>query len=257
MTLSHRPLTIRDYIELAGNTAPKWKRIDADRAPGGRGGFERLLNRSLAARDERPRGGLTAEDYFANPVRRPQAAKNPRGSESRLPDLTPAAEPPPAPQAAGTASGGRTDIPKPGNSRSANDAVGSLPGATSQRIEQSIGRASRKYGLPANLIRGVIRAESNFDVDAVSPAGAQGLMQLMPGTAGDLGVKNVFDIEENVDGGARYLKLMLQRFGGDVELALAAYNAGPGTVEKYDGQVPYSETRHYVQRVLRFAGLKA
>jgi hypothetical protein len=257
MTFSQRPLTIRDYIELAGNAACPRKKIDIGRAAEGRGGFERLLNRSIAARDDRSGGGLTALDYFANPVRPPQVLPNPRGSESRPPDPPAVPKPPPSPPSAPSGSGGRIDFPDSGKRRPASGRESTGYDGTLQRIEQSIGRASRRHGLPAELIRGVIRAESNFDVDAVSPAGARGLMQLMPGTAGDLGVENVFDIEENIDGGARYLKLMLQRFGGDVKLALAAYNAGPGTVEKYDGQVPYSETRHYVRRVLRFAGLEA
>jgi soluble lytic murein transglycosylase-like protein len=78
-------------------------------------------------------------------------------------------------------------------------------------------------------------------------------MQLMPATAEELGVQNSFDIDQNVDGGSRYLREMLDRFNGDVKLALAAYNAGPGTVEKYDGNVPYRETQNYVKRVIRFS----
>lgn len=122
-----------------------------------------------------------------------------------------------------------------------------------QIIEQNVRTAAEKYDLPPQLISAVIRAESNFEVRAVSPAGAQGLMQLMPATATELGVKNTFDIEQNIDGGARYLRKMLDRFGGSLKKALAAYNAGPGAVDKYGGRVPYPETRQYVQRVLRFS----
>jgi soluble lytic murein transglycosylase-like protein len=122
------------------------------------------------------------------------------------------------------------------------------------KIEKSISKAAQKYDLPVKLIKGVIRAESNFQVKAVSRAGAQGLMQLMPATARELGVENPFNIEENIDGGARYLRKMLDSFGGDLKLALAAYNAGPEAVIKYGGKVPpYLETQQYVQRVLRFA----
>jgi soluble lytic murein transglycosylase-like protein len=121
-------------------------------------------------------------------------------------------------------------------------------------IEKSIHRAAARYRLTPELIKAVIKAESNFDVDAVSPAGAQGLMQLMPATAEELGVKNPFDIEQNIDGGSLYLKKMLDRFDGDVKLALAAYNAGPAAVEKYGGNLPYPETKHYINRVLRFIG---
>ena len=118
-------------------------------------------------------------------------------------------------------------------------------------------QAAAKYNLSPELIRSVIRTESNFQPGAVSPAGAMGLMQLMPDTAKDLGVTNAFDVRQNVDGGARYLRQMLDRFNGDVKLALQAYNAGPGAVEQYNGNVPYAETRQYVKRVLGYAGLKA
>jgi hypothetical protein len=121
------------------------------------------------------------------------------------------------------------------------------------RIEESIQKAAAKYSLPPGLIRAVIRAESNFQVDAVSRAGARGLMQLMPATAKELGVTDSFDINQNIDGGVKYLRRMLDRFGGNVKKALAAYNAGPGTVIKYNGRVPYPETRQYVIRVLRFS----
>ena len=123
-----------------------------------------------------------------------------------------------------------------------------------QKIKNSILKAAQKYDLPVNLIKSVIRAESNFQVKAVSRAGAQGLMQLMPATARELGVKNPLNIEQNIDGGSRYLRKMLDNFGGDLKLALAAYNAGPEAVIKYGGKVPpYRETQQYVRRVLRFA----
>jgi soluble lytic murein transglycosylase-like protein len=120
-------------------------------------------------------------------------------------------------------------------------------------IEKGIQEAACKYDLSPALIRGIIKAESNFQVDAVSRAGAQGLMQLMPATAKALGVTKPLDIHQNIDGGCRYLRKMLDSFGGDVKLALAAYNAGPGTVRKYAGKVPYQETIQYVDRVLRFS----
>jgi len=122
-----------------------------------------------------------------------------------------------------------------------------------ERINQSVTRASEKYNLPENLIKGVIRAESAFHPRAVSTAGAQGLMQLMPGTARELGVTDAFDIDQNIDGGTRYLKQMLDRFDGDVARALAAYNAGPGTVDRFKGRVPYRETIAYVDRVLKYS----
>ena len=130
-------------------------------------------------------------------------------------------------------------------------------GDTRQIIDRSILRAAEKYDLPPALIRGVVRAESDFQVQAVSPAGAQGLMQLMPATARELGVEDPFDIAQNIDGGARYLRQMLGLFDGDVRHALAAYNAGPGTVKRYNGIPPYPETVHYVNRVMRFSGASA
>ena len=101
----------------------------------------------------------------------------------------------------------------------------------------------------------MIQTESGFRPDAVSPVGAQGLMQLMPTTAKDLGVSDPFDVEQNINGGAKYIRQMLDRFDGDLKLALAAYNSGPGTVNRYNGEVPYRETRQYVQRVL--SGMKS
>jgi Transglycosylase SLT domain len=143
-----------------------------------------------------------------------------------------------------------SDSASHGNSIEA-DAAGTSQTECEALIAVSIKHASRKYNLPEKLIENVIQAESNFRVDAVSPAGAQGLMQLMPGTAKELGVNDPFDVRQNIDGGAGYLRQMMDRFGGDVKLALAAYNAGPGTVEKYDGNVPYRETQNYIKRVLK------
>ena len=120
----------------------------------------------------------------------------------------------------------------------------------SPKIEKAIQDAAAQYQLSPKLIKGVIKAESNYDANAVSPAGAQGLMQLMPGTAKDMGVTNPFDIKQNIDGGVRYLKKMMEMFGGNVKQALSAYNAGPGTVKRYKGDVPYSETRQYVDKVI-------
>jgi soluble lytic murein transglycosylase-like protein len=119
--------------------------------------------------------------------------------------------------------------------------------------KQLIDAAAAKYGIDPALLRGLIKAESNFDPNAGSPAGAQGLCQLMPGTAASLGCTNVHDPAQNIDAGARYLKQQLDAFGGDVTKALAAYNAGPGAVKRYGGVPPYAETQAYVRRVQQYA----
>jgi soluble lytic murein transglycosylase-like protein len=118
-------------------------------------------------------------------------------------------------------------------------------------LNRVIAAASGRYRLDPDLVNSVIRAESGFNVRAVSRKGAQGLMQLMPGTASKLGVPNAFDPEANVEGGTRYLRELLERYNFDVVKALAAYNAGPHRVEQYGGVPPYYETRAYVARIVR------
>jgi soluble lytic murein transglycosylase-like protein len=123
--------------------------------------------------------------------------------------------------------------------------------AKSVDLNEVIREVSRRSRLDADFITSVIRAESGGNASAVSPKGARGLMQLMPGTADQLGVTNSFDAAENVDGGVRYLLQLLQQFNYDVPKALAAYNAGPGRVAQYKGVPPYRETRAYVARIIR------
>lgn len=121
-----------------------------------------------------------------------------------------------------------------------------------QNFNNSIINAAEEFGVPQSLIRAVITAESAGKPNAKSKAGAKGLMQLMDDTAEELGVKNSYDPDENIRGGAKYLKQMLEKFGGDKELALAAYNAGPGNVEKYGGIPPFNETKAYVRKVQKY-----
>jgi soluble lytic murein transglycosylase-like protein len=109
--------------------------------------------------------------------------------------------------------------------------------------------AAKKYGIDPALLAGLVKQESGFNPSAGSPAGARGLTQLMPATAAGLGVTNVLDPAQNLDGGAKYLRQQLDAFGGDVTRALAAYNAGPGAVKRYGGVPPYAETQNYVRAV--------
>lgn len=118
--------------------------------------------------------------------------------------------------------------------------------------DSMIESSASKYGLDPALLKGLIQAESGFNPNAVSRSGAKGLAQLMPRTAAGLGVSDPFDPAQSIDGGARYLKAQMDRFGGDESLALAAYNAGPNAVVKYGGIPPYRETQNYVSRVLSY-----
>jgi len=121
-----------------------------------------------------------------------------------------------------------------------------------REYEGLIQQASEKFNVDPSLIKAVIKAESDFDYQAVSTKGAQGLMQLMPETAEDMNVADPFNPEENIFGGTRYLSLMLERYEDDKYLALAAYNAGPERVEEYKGIPPFNETRQFIERVLNY-----
>ena len=123
-----------------------------------------------------------------------------------------------------------------------------------QNLEMVIEKYAQQYGVDQDLVWAVIRQESGFNPQAVSPKGAMGLMQLMPGTAAMLGVSDAFDVEQNIAGGIKYLERCLSQFNQDVCLALAAYNAGPNNVVKYQGCPPFPETRHYVASVLQAYG---
>ena len=123
----------------------------------------------------------------------------------------------------------------------------------SARYDAAISEHARRQGVAEDLVRAVIQVESAFNPNAVSNKGAMGLMQLMPATASELGVRNPFDPEQNIGGGVKYLKQLLERYDNKVELALAAYNAGIGNVEKYGAVPPFKETRNYVNKITKSA----
>ena len=183
--------------------------------------------------------GLTIQDYWRQPV----------AAQSRFPAVRNGnPQDKSSAEACAPAAPAAVDRNKPPEAPATN-----APSAPRQKIERAVKDAAAKYGLPAGLVASVIRHESAFNPRAVSKAGAQGLMQLMPATAKELGVEDPFDIRQNVDAGSRYLKQMLDQFDGDLRKALAAYNAGPGTVRRYGGIPPYPETRNYVHKVMKSA----
>ena len=143
------------------------------------------------------------------------------------------------------------DLPEPVAEVKTPSAVTLMPAPTKEEMHEMLAHAGAAHNIDEDLLASVVRAESGGQVRAVSRTGAQGLMQLMPGTASAMGVEDAFRPEQNISGGTAYLDLMLTRYHDNVALALAAYNAGPGAVDKYHGVPPFRETRLYVARVIR------
>jgi soluble lytic murein transglycosylase-like protein len=137
-------------------------------------------------------------------------------------------------------------------SASGSNASGSAGAPAQGCFASLVNQAAKKYNVNPQLVEAVIKAESNFNPNAVSSCGAQGLMQLMPATARGLGVTNSLDPAQNIDGGVKFLSGLLSRYNGNVRLAVAAYNAGPGAVDAYHGVPPYQETQTYVSRIIGY-----
>ncbi len=125
---------------------------------------------------------------------------------------------------------------------------------TTEELDAFFTEASNTYGVSTDLLKAMAKAESNFNPSAVSSAGAIGIMQLMPATAASLGVSNAYDARENIMGGAKYISQLLEKYNGDTSLALAAYNAGSGNVDKYGGIPPFTETQNYVSKIMADLG---
>ena len=143
------------------------------------------------------------------------------------------------------------DVPEPVAAVKMPSPVKIMTAPTKEEMHEMLAHAGEKHNIDEDLLASVVRAESGGQVRAVSRTGAQGLMQLMPGTATAMGVDDAFKPEQNISGGTAYLDWLLMRYHDNVALALAAYNAGPGAVDKYHGIPPYRETREYVARVIR------
>jgi soluble lytic murein transglycosylase-like protein len=131
----------------------------------------------------------------------------------------------------------------------ASNTTAAAPASAPQTLDQMVHEVAARYNVDPELVRAVVSTESNWNPHAVSRTGAQGLMQLVPSTAHDLGVRNAFDPQQNLDGGVRYLRMLLERYGGDLDKALAAYNAGPGAVDRAGGVPHIAETESYVRHV--------
>ncbi|MDR3572536.1 MAG: lytic transglycosylase domain-containing protein [Anaerolineaceae bacterium] len=157
-----------------------------------------------------------------------------------------------APVLANTSSSNSSTNAAAASSTSGSNICSTTGAAAQGSFADLVNQAAKRYNINPQLIDAVIKAESNFNPNAVSSCGAQGLMQLMPATARGLGVTNAMDPAQNINGGAKFLSGLLSRYGGNVRLAVAAYNAGPGAVDEYHGVPPYAETQTYVSRIMSY-----
>lgn len=246
-------LNIQDYLVQAGVNTSFERRSPAVRQNAGFGSVlsSALQNRTENSTEPKPVSGSDIADYLANPIaarhyHRSASVETPQTSVEEPAPLVMAHEKSADPDALNVLA----KAPEPVAEAPRQAAATRRQASRTSEIEDSITRAAAQYDLPEHLIRAIIQAESSFRVHAVSPAGAQGLMQLMPQTARELGVTDPFDVAQNIDGGARYFRRMLDMFDNDLKQALAAYNAGPGAVKRFNGDVPYRETQNYIARVM-------
>jgi len=250
----------RLQIALMASTvaAPSLSLVPQLRAADGDGPAEKIIATKISATDEQGRKIYVNESISASPARHTQEVEAPRrrlmywsSKENRWKPV-----PPPnaaAMQAARSAAAEVSQYIGRESKQSANARIaaanfgGTL--TTSGDIDSAIEQAAARHNVDPNLVRAVVKVESNFNPNAVSRKGAMGLMQLMPSTARQLNVKNPFDPEQNVDAGVRHLKQLLESYGGDIKLTLAAYNAGAGAVARSSGVPHYAETQNYVRRI--------
>src|SRR5277367_767703 len=228
------------------------------RAEGGEGASEKTVTTKITASDEGGRKIYVNDPVPASQTRHAQESETPRRSLMYWSSKENRWKPVPGPNAASmrAARSAAAEVSQylahdSNQSASAKIQNANFRGhiATPDEIDAAIAEAANRHNVDPNLVRAVVKVESNFNPNAVSRKGAMGLMQLMPGTARQLNLKNPFDPEQNVDAGVRHLKQLLENYGGDIKLTLAAYNAGAGAVARSSGVPHYAETQNYVRRI--------
>jgi membrane-bound lytic murein transglycosylase B len=227
-------------------------------ADDGDGASQKVVATKISTSDEHGRKVYVNDSVVAAPSHRAQESEAPRRSLKYWSSKENRWKPVPGPNAAvmRAAKSAAAEVDQylgHESSQSAGARIAAAnfhgPLATSADIDSAIAQAAARHNVDPNLVRAVVKVESNFNPNAVSRKGAMGLMQLMPSTARQLKVKNPFDPEQNVDAGVRHLKQLLESYGGDVKLSLAAYNAGAGAVARSSGVPHYAETQNYVRRI--------
>ena len=227
-------------------------------ADDGDGSSDKIVATKISATDEHGRKVYVNDSVAAAPSHRTQESDAPRRTLRYWSSKENRWKPVPAPNAAvmRAAKSAAAEVDEYLGHESSQSASVKIvaanfrgPLATSADIDSAIEQAAARHNVDPNLVRAVVKVESNFNPNAVSRKGAMGLMQLMPSTARQLKVKNPFDPEQNVDAGVRQLKQLLESYGGDVKLTLAAYNAGAGAVARSSGVPHYAETQNYVRRI--------